>query len=411
MQHKYKKYNKYIKKNLQNKSLLNKLKVLIVIGTRPEVIKMLPVICELKNKKKYFETRLCVTGQHKEMLYQTLDQFKIIPDLDLRLMKKDQELHLLTSKIILGLQNELKKKRPDIVLVQGDTTTAMATSIACFYYRIIVGHIEAGLRTNNVLAPFPEEFNRRVVTLCSDIHFAPTKEAKLNLKKEGINKDKIIMTGNTVIDALLNTISYIESDKKLNKSIIDYISKTLDFEWKKSQFVLITLHRRENFGKSLAQICKALVALAKDYPLINFVYPVHLNPNVLGPVHELLSGYSNIYLVKPYGYQHFCILLKHAYIILTDSGGIQEEAPSLGKPVLVMRDETERPEGIKAGTAKLISCNNEKIYKSVSELLNNKRVYKKMSNAHNPYGDGKAAGRIIIELEKLLIQPSAKNYD
>lgn len=376
-------------------SLLNKLKVLIVIGTRPEVIKILPVIYELKKKKKYLATRLCVTGQHKEMLYQTLDQFKIIPDLDLGVMKEDQELHSLTSKIILGVQNELKKKRPDIVLVQGDTTTAMATSIACFYYRIPVAHIEAGLRTKNLLAPFPEEFNRRVVTLCSDIHFAPTKEAKLNLKKEGINKDKIIVTGNTVIDALLNTISHIESDKKLNKSIIDYISKTINFEWKKSRFVLITLHRRENFGKNLKQICKALIALAKDFPLINFVYPLHLNPNVFRPVHELLVGYQNIHLVKPYGYQHFCILLKHAYIILTDSGGIQEEAPSLGKPVLVMRDETERPEGIKAGTAKLISCNNDKIYKSVSELLNNKKVYKKMSNAHNPYGDGKAAKRIV----------------
>jgi UDP-N-acetylglucosamine 2-epimerase (non-hydrolysing) len=334
------------------------------------------------------------------MLYQVMNQFDLKADEDLEVMAPNQGLHQLTSRILLGIQKALEKDRPDVVLVHGDTTTAMAAGTACLYSRIPVGHVEAGLRTYDLSAPFPEEFNRRVVALCSDMHFAPTEQAKLNLLREGINTDTIVVTGNTVIDALLWTIKHVQQDEKLYASVLEKINGALNFDWKNSRFVLITGHRRENFGKGFEEICAALSALAEAHPSVNYVYPVHLNPNVRGPVFDLLADHPNIHLVEPFGYQQFAILLKHAHIILTDSGGIQEEAPSLGKPVLVMRDVTERPEAVTAGTVKLVSSNKEKIFTKLSELLTDHALYEKMSTAHNPYGDGQAARRIVATLSE-----------
>ena len=375
-----------------------KIRVLVVIGTRPEVIKMAPVINMLKSHQDTFYQKVCVTGQHKEMLYQALEQFDIEPDLDLSVMSDNQNLVELISKILLGINVELNQDKPDVVLVHGDTTTAMAVSIACFNLGIKVAHVEAGLRTHDLKAPFPEEFNRRIVALAAETHFAPTKQAKINLLKEGVPEEKVYVTGNTVIDALLLTLKKIDSDVLLKDKLYADLKTTLSFDFTQKRYVLITGHRRENFGKGMIDICSALVGLAEMHSSVSFIYPVHLNPNVRAPVMRLLGSYNNIHLIEPVAYQHFSLLLKHCHIILTDSGGIQEEAPSLGKPVLVMREVTERPEAVDAGTVKLVSSDPVKISQDVSDLLTSDLVYKTMSAAHNPYGDGNAAIKIISVL-------------
>jgi UDP-N-acetylglucosamine 2-epimerase (non-hydrolysing) len=378
-----------------------KIKALVVIGTRPEVIKMAPVINMLKSHKDIFSLKVCVSGQHKEMLYQALEQFDIEPDIDLSVMSYKQSLVELISKILLGINIELTQDKPDVVLVHGDTTTALTVSIACFNLGIKVAHVEAGLRTHDLKAPFPEEFNRRVVALATETHFAPTEQAKINLLKEGVPEGNIYVTGNTVIDALLLTLKKIELNSSLKDELYADLNKILGFDFTKKKYVLITGHRRENFGKGMNDICTALVDLAEKHSLVSFVYPVHLNPNVRQPVTKLLRGRDNIHLIEPVAYQHFSLLLKHSYIILTDSGGIQEEAPSLGKPVLVMRDVTERPEALAAGTVKLVSSDSVQIINGVSDLLTCNLAYQKMSAAYNPYGDGKAADKIISILSNL----------
>lgn len=372
-----------------------KKKIMIVFGTRPEAIKMAPLVNALKAEPDQFELKVCVTSQHREMLDQVLDIFNIKPDIDLNLMKKDQNLSNLTSLILNEMQKVFIKYQPDIVLIHGDTTTTLATSMAAFYLSIPVGHVEAGLRTYNLKAPFPEEFNRQIISKITKWHFAPTKLSKKNLLSEGVDKSSIIITGNTVIDALNWILTRIENDKDCQENLNDILNAVLSFNWKNENFVLVTAHRRENFGDGFLEICSALKELALKYPKIHFVYPVHPNPNVSRIVYRLLKGIKNIHLIKPLEYEPFIYLLKHSYLVLTDSGGIQEEAPSLGKPVLVMRDTTERPEAVEAGTVEIVGSNKKKIVKRVSRLLNNKKHYQKMSRAHNPYGDGLACKRIV----------------
>jgi len=376
---------------------MKKLNVCVIVGTRPEAIKMAPVVMELKKRSTEFDVRLCVTGQHKEMLYQVLDHFELVPDVDLEVMEPNQTLATLTSKVLLGIQHQLTLYKPDVVLVHGDTTTAMAAGTACFYAGVPVAHVEAGLRTYNLKAPFPEEYNRRVIALCSDIHFAPTKFSAQNLRDELIAESGICVTGNTVIDALLWTISKIEA-QGVREPLIETLDGLLEFEWQEKRYVLITGHRRENFGQGFENICSALAVLAEQHPDVHFVYPVHLNPNVKGPVYSLLSKISNVHLIPPLGYPEFAMLLKYSCLVLTDSGGIQEEAPSLGKPVLVMRDVTERPEAIEAGTVKLVSSEKHRIIDGVSLLLDDDKSYAVMARAYNPYGDGQASPRIADRL-------------
>ena len=380
---------------------MNKKKIMLVFGTRPEAIKMAPLIHDIKAKRDQFELKVCATSQHRKMLDQVLDIFNIKPDIDLNLMKKNQNLSNLTSLIIDKMQTVFTKHQPEIVLVHGDTTTALATSMAAFYLSIPVGHVEAGLRTYNLNAPFPEEFNRQITGKITKFHFAPTLLCKKNLLKEGIKKSSISVTGNTVIDALYWILKRIDNDKEHQKKLDDILDKILSFNWKNKNFVLVTAHRRENFGDGFLKICSALKELAAKYPKIYFVYPVHLNPNVKKPVNEILKEINNIHLIKPLEYELFIYLLKHSYIVLTDSGGIQEEAPSIGKPVLLMRETTERPEAVKAGTVEIVGSNKKKIVKGVSRLLNNKKHYQKMSRAHNPYGDGLACKRIVDVLQKI----------
>lgn len=372
-----------------------KKKVLIIFGTRPEAIKLAPIIHELKNYKENFTTIICNTGQHKELLDNVLDEFDVLPDITLEVMQKGQSLQMLTSKLISETENIIEKLLPDFLIVHGDTTTAMATALSGFYSKIKICHVEAGLRTNNIYKPFPEEFNRRIVSLCSHFHFAPTENSKQNLISEKIDEKKIFVTGNTVIDALHFTINKITENKNLFEKIKFHIIEHLNFNFEKKKYILITGHRRENFGKGFENICDALIILSTNFPDIEFVYPVHFNPNVHNIVNEKLKNISNIHLVKPFGYQPFSILLKYSYLILTDSGGIQEEAPSLGKPVLLMREETERPEALIAGTVKLVSSNTNLIVDSVTELLKNNELYIKMSKSHNPYGSGDASSKII----------------
>lgn len=368
-------------------------KVLIVFGTRPEAIKMAPLVIELKNRQQFFDVKVCVTGQHREMLDQVLEFFSIVPDYDLNLMKKDQSLFQLTADVILGMKPVLEEFRPDFVCVHGDTTTSTAAALAAFYVKAKVCHVEAGLRTYQKYSPFPEEINRQLTGRLADIHFAPTSKAKTNLISEGIPEAAILVTGNTVIDALDFAKDRVESiqDKEVEmlKSIVN--------EGKK--LILVTGHRRENFGDGFINICKALDTIANNESL-QIIYPVHLNPNVTDVVHSYLGTHQNISLIRPVAYPAFVWLMKRAFIILTDSGGVQEEAPGLGKPVLVMRDTTERPEAVDAGTVVLVGTDEQVIVEKVSQLMTDQKMYSRMSNAHNPYGDGRACKYIADYLEK-----------
>jgi UDP-N-acetylglucosamine 2-epimerase (non-hydrolysing) len=368
-------------------------KNLIIFGTRPEAIKMAPLIkCFLANNQ--FETRICTTGQHKEMLDQVLNFFEITPDYDLSLMRPNQSLFSLTSDIISGLKPILDSFKPDFVFVHGDTTTTMSASIASFYAGAKVCHIEAGLRTQNILSPFPEEMNRQVVSRITKYHFAPTIESKSNLTKENIAEENILVTGNTVIDALFESSKRVAG---LNNKDISFLKNKVNFN---KRILLVTGHRRENHGQGLVNICDALCQIANNNPDIEIIYPVHLNPNVLNPVNNLLGNVKNIHLIKPLPYPTFVWLMNKAYIIITDSGGVQEEAPSIGKPVLVMRETTERPEAVKAGTVILVGTNKSKIINRTQELLDNSELYQKMSSLHNPYGDGKASQKIVEFISK-----------
>jgi len=366
---------------------VEKIRVLSVFGTRPEAIKMAPVVMELEKNKEDFESIVCITAQHREMLDQVLHLFNIKPDFDLNIMKPDQNLWTLTADILLQMKEVFEKTNPHIVLVHGDTTTALATSLSAFYARIPIGHVEAGLRTFNKHYPFPEEFNRVVADSVSSLYFAPTQQSVDNLLNENIAPEKIYMTGNTVIDALLHTV---------NNNEFDLSGLNLD---KNLKTVLLTSHRRENFGEPLENICKAVKILVEKNPDIQVIYPVHLNPNVRKTVFGMLEGIDRIVLIDPLDYAPFASLMKEAHIILTDSGGVQEEAPSLGKPVFVLRDETERPEAVEFGTVKLVGSDTEKIVNSVQELLDSPEKYNLMASATNPYGDGLATSRIIQALK------------
>ena len=370
------------------------MKILSVFGTRPEAIKMSQVVQGLKARPN-IDSAVCVTGQHRGMLDQALKLFNITPEFDLDIMRGNQGLTHITSQILVGLEDVLNQFKPDRILVHGDTTTTLAASLAGFYQKIPIGHVEAGLRTGDVMAPWPEEMNRRLCDYIADLYFAPTLRAANNLRSEGFNEANIIITGNTVVDALLNITDRLKNDKTLNLSLANQFTY-LDPEKK---IILITGHRRENFGKGLECICRAFVELAERDD-IQIVYPVHLNPNVQEPVMRILSNKKNIHLIKPLDYLPFVYLMKRSFIIITDSGGIQEEAPSLGKPVLVMRDVSERPEAIEAGTVKLVGTKREVIVGECLHLLDSKSAYAKMSKAHNPYGDGKASQRIISEITK-----------
>lgn len=384
------------------------MKVMIVFGTRPEAIKMAPLVHACKAMAE-FETIVCVTGQHRQMLDQVLEIFDIQPDIDLDLMKAGQDLFDITSSVLLRMRDVLKAHKPDIVCVHGDTTTAYATATAAFYLAIPVAHIEAGLRTHDVRSPFPEEFNRQVIGKIATFHFAPTASTRENLLREGVPAQQIFVTGNTVIDALFWVVARLETKDALQRpSINRLLTEQLHFDLSLNRFVLITGHRRENFGQGFLSICEAIKQLAIAFPSVQFVYPVHLNPNVQAPVKDLISGHHNIHLIEPLEYEAFVYLLKHAHIVLTDSGGIQEEAPSLGKPVLVMREVTERPEAVTAGTVKLVGANTENIVKGISTLLRDANAYQAMALAHNPYGDGKAVSRIVDAISKAQIP---KNSD
>ena len=365
------------------------------ITTRPEAIKLAPLIHALRRQPDKYATLVCVTAQHRQMLDQALRVFDVKADIDLNLMKAGQDLFDITSSVLLGMREVLKKHQPDALLVHGDTTTTLASSVAGFYAGIPVGHVEAGLRTHDLYAPFPEEFNRQVASKVAKWHFAPTAFSRQNLLDERVSASKITVTGNTVIDALFWVLNRIDSDPIRQTSMVTLLNQHLSFAWKTDRFILVTGHRRENFGDGFLQICEALKELAIRYPDVHFVYPVHLNPNVQEPVNLILMGLRNVHLIDPLDYEPFVYLLKHCYVVLTDSGGIQEEAPSLGKPVLVMRDVTERPEAVDAGTVRLVGANRERIIANVSELIENETSYKQMSRAHNPYGDGKACSRII----------------
>jgi len=374
------------------------MKVLIVFGTRPEAIKMAPLVKEFEKNRDFFDMRVCVTAQHREMLDQVLEIFDIKPHYDLNIMKKSQDLFDVTSKILVKLKEVLDDFKPDLVLVHGDTTTTFSASLSAFYKRIKIGHVEAGLRTGNLYSPWPEEANRKLTGVLANYHFAPTTENKNNLLKENINEENIIITGNTVIDALFWILEKIKKENLSSK--LEEVIRQNGYEISDRKFILITGHRRENFGEGFLNICSALKELALKYKNIDFVYPVHLNPNVRKPVKEILSGIDNVHLIEPLEYLPFVYLLEKSHIILTDSGGIQEEAPSLGKPVLVMRDTTERPEALKAGTVKLVGTDKESIVENVSKLLEDEEFYKKMAYAHNPYGDGRASERIVSFLRK-----------
>ncbi|MBF0343508.1 MAG: UDP-N-acetylglucosamine 2-epimerase (non-hydrolyzing) [Nitrospirae bacterium] len=379
-----------------------KTKILSVFGTRPEAIKMAPVINELKYLKSTIDTVVCITAQHREMIDQVLKLFDIIPDYDLNIMRTNQDLFDITTHVILGLKEVLKKEEPDIVLVQGDTTTAFAAALAAYYFKIPVGHIEAGLRTYNKYSPFPEEKNRHLLSVLSDLHFAPTMWAQSNLLNEGLSPNKVWITGNTVIDALYSVI-----DRVTRNSVFwfNYFKNKYNIKlYDNSQLILVTGHRRESFGNGFENICMSLKEISENRPDIIIVYPVHLNPNVQKPVRYILKGQENIYLIDPIEYEPFVFLMKRSYFILTDSGGIQEEAPSLDKPVLVMRDTTERPEGVEAGVVKLVGTDKQCIINSVFELLDNELLYAKMSESSNPYGDGKAAEKIVSILSDELIK-------
>ena len=370
-------------------------KILIVFGTRPEAIKMAPLVKEFQQDIVNFETRVCVTAQHREMLDQVLELFEIIPEYDLNIMKVGQDLYDITSNVLLGMKDVLVDFKPDVVLVHGDTTTTSATSLAAFYQQIKVGHVEAGLRTNNIYSPWPEEANRQITGILANYHFSPTITSKNNLLKENKNSNDIVVTGNTVIDALFLALDKIKNTKELEYQIINQIKK-FGYEIEENRkVILVTGHRRENHGQGFINICEALKTIALENPNFDIVYPVHLNPNVQEPVKKILSNIKNIYLIKPLQYEQFIYLMDKSYFIITDSGGVQEEAPSLGKPVLVMRDTTERPEALKAKTVKLVGTDKEKIIKEAKKLIDDTMAYDKMSKAHNPYGVGDACKKIV----------------
>jgi UDP-N-acetylglucosamine 2-epimerase (non-hydrolysing) len=380
-------------------------KVLLVFGTRPEAIKMAPLVKELQKHPEEFRVKICVTAQHREMLDQVLKIFKIVPDYDLNLMKAGQDLYDITSRVLLGIRDVLSDWSPDLVLVHGDTTSSVASALAAFYERIPVAHVEAGLRTNNTYSPWPEEMNRQITSRIATFHFAPTETNRHNLLRENVDPNKIIVTGNTVIDALLEVAKTIQNDEVLNRNIIKEIEsfgypiKERLFSGKtKKELIIVTGHRRENFGLGFINICKALKQIAKIYPNIDILYPVHFNPSVQKPVYELLGNIENIFLIQPIDYLSFVYLMDKSKLILTDSGGIQEEAPSLGKPVLVMRDTTERSEAVEAGTVKLVGTDYESILDGVNCLLTDDEVYSEMVLSKNPYGDGQASKKIIAFL-------------
>ena len=373
-------------------------KILIVFGTRPEAIKMAPLVKEFQKYSKTFKTKVCVTAQHREMLDQVLELFEITPDYDLDIMKPGQDLYDVTSNVLLGMKSVLTDFKPDVVFVHGDTSTTFAASLAAFYQQISVAHIEAGLRTGDIYSPWPEEANRQLTTQITAYHFAPTATSKANLLKENVNVQNIEVTGNTVIDALFLALDKIKSNKQLEMDIIKTIETSIansKFKINNSKFILVTGHRRENHGQGFINICKALKTLAENNQDIHIVYPVHLNPNVQKPVKELLSDIENIYLIEPLQYEQFIYMMDKSYFIITDSGGVQEEAPSLGKPVLVMRDTTERPEALAAGTVKLVGTDTELIIKEAQKLIDNEESYALMSKASNPYGDGHACKKVI----------------
>lgn len=368
-------------------------RILTVFGTRPEAIKMAPLVHALNNDER-FDARCCVTAQHREMLDQVLDLFQITPDYDLNIMKAGQTLSDVTSRILIELKPVLEEFKPDVVLVHGDTATTFATALAAYYEQIAVGHVEAGLRTGNIYSPWPEEANRKLTGCLTTYHFAPTESSKSNLLKENIDNNNLYVTGNTVIDALMLIKQRIETDADLNATL----KAQFPFIDQNKKLILVTGHRRESFGGGFERICSSLADIAKSHPDCQIVYPVHLNPNVQEPVNRLLKGIDNIHLIEPQQYLPFVYLMDKAHVILTDSGGIQEEAPSLGKPVLVMRETTERPEAVDAGTVKLVGTNVELITKEMSQLLTDEDAYNQMSRAHNPYGDGKACERILDAL-------------
>lgn len=385
---------------------------MLVFGTRPEAIKMCPLVKKIQQYPNDFNAVVCVTGQHREMLDQVLHLFDVVPDYDLNIMKQGQDLYDVTAKVLIGMRKVLKDVQPDIVLVHGDTTTSTAAALAAFYQQIPVGHVEAGLRTYNIYSPWPEEMNRQITGRIATYHFAPTVLSRDNLLKEAIPEEKILVTGNTVIDALYSVVDKIKSDRKLNVNLANQL-KTSGYDINRlltgKRLVLITGHRRENFGIGFVHICLAIKKLAEKYPNVDFIYPMHLNPNVREPIHEVfgenLTNLGNIFFIEPLEYLSFVYLMEKSTIVLTDSGGIQEEAPGLGKPVLVMRDTTERPEALSAGTVKLVGTDYNKIIEEVSILLDNSVVYNKMSNAVNPYGDGKSCDRIVSILKGEKVYP------
>lgn len=373
------------------------MRVLTIFGTRPEAIKMAPLALRLANDSD-FEARVCVTAQHRQMLDQVLDLFRLTPDYDLNLMSPGQTLAKLTSAILCGVERVIVDFKPDVVLVHGDTSTTFASSVASYYLQVPIGHVEAGLRTGNLLSPWPEEGNRKLTGALASLHFAPTSTARDNLLAEGVPETAITITGNTVIDALLSVVASIERDN----SLLARLESQFGFLSPEKRLVLVTGHRRESFGQGFERICEALRLIARNHPDCEVLYPVHLNPNVQEPVRRLLGDEANIHLIEPLDYLPFVYLMKRACLILTDSGGIQEEAPSLGKPVLVMRDTTERPEAVQAGTVKLVGTHVDAITRSVSQLLTDELAYRRMSLAHNPYGDGKACERIVDSLRRSL---------
>lgn len=374
---------------------------MLVFGTRPEAIKMAPLVKEFQKHPDKFQTIVCVTGQHRQMLDQVLEIFDIKPDYDLNIMKQGQDLYDVTARVLTGMRDVLKETNPDVVLVHGDTTTSTAAALAAFYQQIPVGHVEAGLRTHNIYSPWPEEMNRQITGRIAEYDFSPTPLSRNNLLAEGVKEEKITVTGNTVIDALYMVVDKIKNNKELDKEL-ETVLKDAGYDVNRladgKKLVLITGHRRENFGDGFISMCKAIKALTEKYPDVDFVYPMHLNPNVRKPIHEVfgenLEGLGNMFFIEPLEYLSFVYLMEKSTIVLTDSGGIQEEAPGLGKPVLVMRDTTERPEALEAGTVKLVGTDYDKIVNEVSALLDNPSHYEKMSKAVNPYGDGKACSRI-----------------
>ena len=380
-------------------------KVMLVFGTRPEAIKMAPLVKAFEQRPDKFETIVCVTGQHREMLDQVLQIFEITPDYDLNIMKQGQDLYDVTARVLTGMRDVLREAQPDVVLVHVDTTTSTAAALAAFYQQIPVGHVEAGLRTHNIYSPWPEEMNRQITGRIATYNFSPTPLSRQNLLEENVAEEKIIVTGNTVIDALYWVVDKMKKDVRLQNSL-DEVLKVSGYDVTRlsggKKLVLITGHRRENFGDGFISMCRAIQALTQRYPNVDFVYPMHLNPNVRKPIHEVfgddLSQLDNMFFIEPLEYLSFVYLMEKATIVLTDSGGIQEEAPGLGKPVLVMRDTTERPEALDAGTVKLLGTDYDMIVGNVSELLDDEEAYRRMSQAVNPYGDGKACPRIVNHL-------------